>query len=460
MRKYILLIVTYICIGILLAFEDSYVLPVYLVILPFHGFLLYKSIKIKNIVLIFYCFLLFLSHGIGSVVFFLDRDNANSAGYDAVGDFDFSYERLFGAYSYLVVFLIVLFILVSSSKKKSHCNFLPVFLREQYGLLAKVSVSWSIVPLLICTSFFTMVSIWMYRYHIGMTGLQQTELPFHLTGFLFYARRFLFPIVLVYIFFRTKSKGVASIILVLYSLLVGVMATSKSAALIILVPLIYINYMIGRKKMGWICILAAVGVYTIIGEVRLIIYETDAGIDLSDLLTTAYTFFPEDRSFIIYILKNVTNRLYGLQSTVLGDQCTQLYFEDLISFYTHSSMIDVFPDYVHSLFGINLPDDKAFGVNLGYTGTMQLLSCHSYLFSIIQAGIISLIFVMQNNFIQTVFNLSGKNKYKYASLIVLLFSFMRFHDGNEILSVYFLTFVLFAICKMATSKLSILTSCI
>ncbi len=438
MMRFVLLSI-YVVVGIYLTFIDSFVLPVYLTILPFHGFLLYKSIKTKNLLFILFSLLTFISYGIGSIFFYLDRENAKSTGYAAIGDFDFSYGQLFSAYSYFAVFLLFLTLFISYFKKKSHSIFLPLFMQQQYEKLISYSKTWSLKPLVLCLGVFLMISLWMFSNHIGMIGLHQTELPFHMTGILFYSRRFLFPIILVYLFFKTKSKNIASVLLIFYALIVGVLATSKSASLIILLPLIYLNYMMGKKMMSLFCFISAVACYVIVGTMRTFIYDMDAEVDIMTIFSSSYNFFPEDRNLFVFICQNITGRLYGLQSTVLGNQYSGLTFGSLIDFYTTSKITDVIPDYVPALFGFELPEGFAFGVGLGYAGTMQLLSCHNYFFAIIQAFIVSVVFCIQNNCVQGIFHREVGISYKYISILIVFLSFLIFYDGNQMQSVYLLT---------------------
>lgn len=444
------LVFVYIVIGAIIAFADIYVLPIYLTLLPFHGFMLYQSIKTKNIFFVLFCLLLFISYGIGSIPFYLDRDNANWRGFNAIGDFDFSYHSLFLSYSHMVLFLIVLWVFVALFRKKTHSNFLPSFLKEQYNVLQSQSTIKTSIPILCLIGLFLYISIWMYNSHIGMIGLHQTELPYHLTGALFYSRRFLFPIVLVWIFVKTESKVTASIALIFYSLVVGVLATSKSAALIVLVPLAFLNHMMGKKTLTWVCIVSSVIIYFIIGELRTIVYEADADIDWVSLFSTPLDFSQGDRNLWLYLANNFTNRLYGLQSTVLGYQYRQLSLQDLLGFYFQGELN--IPDYVPTLFGIDLPEDKAFGVGLGYAGTFHLLSGRNYFFTILQAFFVSIIFCFQNNCIQKVFGSSCPVFYKYAALLLLFFSFMKFYDGYEIELVYLAALLLFIVSRLSSSR--------
>lgn len=443
-RSFFIILCLFISFGIIIGIIDSYVLPIYLTLLPFHGFILMKSIKTRNLPFIIFCIFTFISFGIGSACFFLDRANANSVGFSAIGSFDFSYERLYSAYSYMAVFMITLLIFAFMFKKRKHTNFLPSFIKEQYSVISRLSGSWSLVPITVLVLLFTMVSIWMYNNHIGMIGLHQTALPYHLTGVLFYSRRYVFPLVLIWLFIKTKSKDAATLILVLYSLLNGILATSKSAALIILIPIIYLNYMRNKKIMFYMCSVSAIIIYSIIGDIRQIIYLSDADVSISELASELSNLSFNRNGFLLSLLNNITGRFYGLQSSVLGDQYYSLQFNDLVRYYSGTKMLDIMPEYVEILFGMELPEDKAYGVGLGISGTMQLLSCHKYMYSVIQGAIISVLFCVQNNCIQSIFS-NNKVVYKYIALLVLLYFFVEFYNGSTFATTYLGTLLLIII---------------
>jgi len=436
----------YVIIGLVLYFTDPFVLPVYLTLLPLQSLFLYLAVKSNNFVFILFGALLFFSYGIGSTPFYLERENMNSVGFGAIGNFDFSYSRLFSAYSYILVFLIAITVFLFIFRKKYHDNFFMKFLRDEFRKSQFQSSSeWHLLPLIVLVVVFLVVSIWMYNNHIGMVGLHQTELPFHLTGFLFYSRRYVFPIVLLWVFYKTKAKGAATLLLVFYSLIVGIVATSKSVALILLLPLAVFNYVTGRKTISIITLVSAIIIYAVIGTIRSFIFEYDAEVDLATVFSNSYVFFGDN--FIIYIINNISSRLYGLQSLVLTDQFDIMSFSDLLNYYTGTPLTGLIDDIPRTLFGINLPGDRAYGVGVGYTGTMILLSNHNYLYTVLQAFIISMVFAIQNNSIQRIFCNNGGLKYKILSLLVVIYSFLDLFDGNRLTIVYLSTIILFIMSR-------------
>ena len=431
-----------ILIGFVIALIDSFVLPVYLTFMSLHALFLYISMKTKNILVVIYSIFQFVSYGIGSTFLYLYRSQAERTGFAAIGSFDFSYAQLFSAYSYMFVFFTAFLLFSFLFKKQYHSNSLVTFIRQQYNTI-RLRPTLSLFPIIICVLFFCWISIQMYNLHIGMIGLQQTELPFHMTGILFYSRRYLFPIILIWLFVKTKSKTLATVVLIIYSVFMGITATSKSACILVLAPLAFINYLIGKRGMAYVCaFFAAVG-YMVISEMRQIVFDFDADIAVWDLLNTSFVI--HDDNVVLSFLYRFTNRFFGLRSSILPDQYHGLDFNDLVDFYLGKGLSIIMPDYCLDLFGFSLPGDKAYGVSLGFNGTMALLSCHNYLYSIFQAFIVALIFAIQNDCFQRIVKSRSKNIIKYLAILVLLAGFYSFFGGHSFIIVYVTTFVLLLI---------------
>ena len=424
--------VAFVIFGAIIAASDLFVLPIYLIFLPLHALFLYLSLKTKNLPCIIYCMFLFISHGIGSIPFYLNRENAERIGFSAIGNFDFSYKSLLYAYSYLFVFLVALLLFVAAFKRNYHSNFLTGFIRQQYNTV-ELKSKHSILPIALCSMLFSWISLQMYNMQIGMIGLKQTELPFHLTGVLFFARRFLFPIVLVWLYVKTKAKLPATIILIVYALFVGITGTSKSACLLVLIPMAFICFLTGKKTLAYLCAFFVIFSYIVIEDIRQIVFEAEASIPLVELLQMPWS-TKDDVLFRFFL--SFTNRFYGLKANVLPVQNYDLDFKSLVYYYMGTPITQVLPDFVYKLFGFNLPDDKAYGVGIGYTGSMTLLSCHNYFYTILQAFIIAILFVFQNDNIQRIMLKNGGRIYKYIALLILIASSMAFLDGVSMTGIY------------------------
>lgn len=427
---------------------DVKTLVIYVTVLPVHFIFLKIALAKKNLLLTLFMTLFFISHGIGSLTFFWFRKDYSATGYRAIGNFDFSFNRFYEAYSYIFTICLFVTIFCFLFDKHKNISFLSKFVKSEVIRGTSSSKSYSIFPIFIVAVLFAIISFWMYDVGVGMIGLHNNPLPFHLAGILFYARRLLFTIVLLFLFLKTKDKQTAALILVVYAFIVGITGTSKSISLLLLLPTILILFIIQKINIAYIVIVLTLFLYEYIGISRNVVYDTDASISFAEILNYTNNRFVKgiaDGSISFFdLLNSICDRFYGPSSTVLTYQYPVLRFDGLASYYFSLKDIGVMvPDAALNLYGIVLPDDKAYGVSFGLTGTLVLLSCHNYLYTIMQAFIISILFVVQNNTLQNVFSTSGNRLHKYITLGISVGAFLIFMSGHFIAMEYLATIVLY-----------------
>lgn len=450
------LITIYCIVGFIISFTDAYTLPIYVTVLPIQYLFFKYAIRLKNFPILIMEAIWLLSIGIGSITFFLNRSEAQSVGFRAIGNFKFSYGDFFSVYSFFLLFQLLVFIILKLMQSQSNRFSIIDFVKEEMNNITESKSHSSIFPLFVSIVTFSIISISMYYNHIGMTGLQQTRLPFHLTGILFYSRKFLFTAILIYLFLRTENKRLGAILLILYAFLVSVTGSSKSLNIMILAPVAFLCFIHGYKKTMWLVLASLVIVYSFVSDARTLIYNTDASLPVVELISNSFSIFSDNfniRDFVFSFVDGFCERLYGMQTAVLTSQYTKLDFDDFLNFYTLSATgSDLVPDFSRTLFGIVLPDDMAFGVGVGYTGTFTMLTNNNYIIAILQALIVAVNFGLQNRFYQKTMK-SSRRLLKYAALGLILFGLMGFNDGYSIFPLYFSTLSLFFICKYSKSKI-------
>ena len=446
MKSNISALVVFCIFGLIIAVADLYTLPVYLTVLPIQYLFFRYAVSLKNFPLLIMEAIWLLSIGIGSTTFFLNRAEAKPVGFRAIGNFDFSYEVFFSVYFFFVLFQIAVLAISKYMMKSTDRHAVLDFSKEEIMNFSRMNNNSSIFPLFIFVVCFSIISIWMYGYHIGMIGLQQTRLPFHLTGILFYCRKFFFTAFLLYLFLKTENKVVGAILLFLYAFIISVTGTSKSLCIMVLIPTAFLCYVNGFKKTMIFVIFGFILIYGFVSETRVIVYNLDASVDVIDLFSSGFDVFFDDFNigdFLITFVDGFCERLYGMQTAVLTNQYTKIALPDLFDFYTLSATaVDLVPDFTKTLFGIELPDDMAFGVGVGFTGTFTLLTNHSLFAAIVQAVIIGIIFGLQNRFYQNIMY-SNKRILKYIVLGLILFGLMGFNDGHTMLSLYESTLLIY-----------------
>lgn len=421
----------------------------YFTVIPIHYYFVKKSIYSKNVLLLSINIVFFISFGLASVLLYINKTDESPVGYLAIGNFDFSLWYYFKVYSYTFIFCLILnaYVFWRGRKVKNRNDFLLPFVLSVIKQFTLNRGKDKTNLLIFFVLLFSIVSVWMFTMHIGMVGLNQTELPYHLTGILFYTRRIVFPIIILVLYLKSKNKKSLTLLLVLYSFVIGITATSKSIGLIVLIPIAIIH--IAQKNIKWasFVFLSSFVLYYVVGTSRDAIFFFDGDIPYQELFGIVSNEVDFEISDIGQLLFNVTNslcgRLMGIRSVILGYQYDGLSFIDCLSYY---SMItpSVIPD-LSLLFGVELPDDKSFGLNIGMMGIIQLLSCHNFLLTIFQAIIYGEIIYSQQNFLNNIIKSKANYYIKILSISIVALTLFLMLDAQGIVNVYICTLLLFII---------------
>lgn len=92
------------------------------------------------------------------------------------------------------------------------------------------------------------VNIWMNKEGIGITGVLPPKLPFKLSGILTYIAKLVIPILIAFIYSKTKRTSFLLVIaLGIYSIVLGLSTASRSAALMVLASPLFFS-IIDRKR--------------------------------------------------------------------------------------------------------------------------------------------------------------------------------------------------------------------
>ena len=235
-----LLLGLYVLLGVFIAFVDTKSLVMYITVLPLQFLFLVYGYKSKNILLFLFLLMMFLTQGVNPVFFFLERETAEATGFRAIGNFDFTLSRYFIAYSYVFAFcftLITIDFLLNNGRKRR--DYIIPYVKNFTTKFASANSEKSVylLYLILFTVLMSMLSVWMYDNQIGLIGLKQKSLPFRLSGILFYFRRYFASAIVVYLYVKCKNKNAAFGVVVIYSLVIGITGSSRSAAAITLLPI-------------------------------------------------------------------------------------------------------------------------------------------------------------------------------------------------------------------------------
>lgn len=446
MKKSLLFVYILICFLIYLSDVPAFVMCI--TIVPIQYKILKLVLKYDHFLLAFFFFFCFFSVGIGSITFYLTRDFINGAGSNTVRAFDFSYTQFFNIYSYLILFFVIIIITTIKWNKYPTFSLVKNFVIQETSALSRGRKSYSIYPLLYTSALFIIVSLWMYSHNVGLIGVKQVPLPYHLSGILYYLRKLLFPVILLYLFIMTKDKKKALYILILYAFMVGVSGSSKSLNLMILAPISAYYFINGLKKEGIISAVSAVLIYAYVASARVMIFSTDATASFVEVINFANGLFIElfkNGTELLLMGGTFFESLFGWKDIVIGYQYNELGISGLLSYFSGKSIVEIIPDIVWALYEYELPEDKAFGICIGFNATMMLIACRSYLFVVIEGLVIGTLFSLQNKFTYFVFMFGTSKVCKYGCLLLVFASFYTLIEAEsmrlyyiEIMSLYLL----------------------
>ena len=235
--RIIILSSIYFIIGFVILFYDTSAGILYFTVFPIHFLFVYKSIKWGNYCLSLVFLLLLLSQGVNSFLFFLNRDKYSAIGFKAVGSFEFILADYLGSYFYIFCFSVVLFFFsFLLSKTKTNVFNAIGDKTTTFSSDKKASSLYMYLSIILC-AIAIVLSIIMYTNQLGILGLNQKQLPFHLTGILYYFRRFVIAGLLIFFYAKSKNRNIALLFIVLYAFIYSFASVSRSGVAILLMPL-------------------------------------------------------------------------------------------------------------------------------------------------------------------------------------------------------------------------------
>lgn len=462
MKPKVILIVIYIILGLLILNKDYPSAVLYFTVIPFHLILLKESRKINNLFLFLFMFFLLLSIGGSSITMYLTRFERSNTGTSNLGEFDFSLSSYYRIYSYLFILYVLIVLFTKKLTKNNTITPITSFIKEEIISFTRARGTYSVFPIILFSVIFALISIWMYQQHIGITGiLSGKTLPFHMSGILYYARRFLFTGVLLFLFVKTRNKQIAFFVIVVYAFVAGVSAASKSISMMMLAPLALYFFFTNRKALGFLALFFTVFTYAYVAGARELIFSSDADASLSAVVQTANeisSLLFDDSTLLMPLVNSFFGSLFGFDNAIVAYQSSDLGTSDFIQYFSGREIGAVVPDLVYKLYNFNLPDDRAYGISLGFSGSMMMMAARHYFFIVIEALIVSLLLAFQNKNMYVIMKTNGKRVYKFVSLILLLVFFQSLIASDSMLTVYMMTFAMYVLKRLCVNRKTVTKS--
>jgi hypothetical protein len=191
----------------------------------------------------------------------------------------------------------------------------------------KNSVKFSLI---ICILIFalTFLSIWSYSQGIGLTGVEPPALPFRLSGILFYTSKYITPLILGYLYIKTKRGWLLMFLFMSYAWVLGLCSVSKGAVMIVMLPIITLAWLDNRKTMFMVAGLGAlIGVSTADGArayVHIVVNgKAEADTSLSIFTVLGKIFSDPDSpmwnlNFLPYLIYSIVARIEGFGNLIMA----------------------------------------------------------------------------------------------------------------------------------------------
>ncbi len=175
-------------------------------------------------------------------LFVISRDKYTTIGWNAVKDFSFTVYEFIPIYSSLAFFLVAVVCCVGLLIKIFGLPQLPSIQGGTYSapkLTKKRNTNYYLFVLIAVLFALTPLNLWMFSNGISLTGVEPPRLPFRLSGILHYLTTFVTPLVLAVLYAKTSRAYTPAIILMAYAFLLGASHISKSALLLVMLPVFY-----------------------------------------------------------------------------------------------------------------------------------------------------------------------------------------------------------------------------
>lgn len=155
--------------------------------------------------------------------------------------------------------------------------FLKIFYKKNiikdYNHLLRYKKPNSSILIFIFGSFYLIIQYFAFENSLGITGVQQYSLPYKLTGILFYFSKYLSPIIMALLYFKSKKSYTIVVFVLFVAVFVGLTSASRGVMLLISAPIVF-DFLSNKKYKSLIlsCLIILIG-FIFITEARNFIYD-------------------------------------------------------------------------------------------------------------------------------------------------------------------------------------------
>lgn len=239
----------------------------------------------------------------------------------------FQVSALLGLFFWLLLVIdFVIGLLRVMPKKRILKRKLSVFVNEPYNVLLPADSRQKNSILLLLLILTIPVKLWMFSNGVGMVGITPPELPFKLSGLLFYLFNWIIPWFIALLYVRSSRSSGIFLFVIITGIISGICSLSKAVLLFYFIsPTILALYDKHWIRFGFSVIACSLGIAAILSARSLLFLVTDGEVllNLSYQISTLLPILVTELNFsseIFSVLVGVMDRIDGFQSLFLSSE--------------------------------------------------------------------------------------------------------------------------------------------
>lgn len=134
-----------------------------------------------------------------------------------------------------------------------------------------------ILMILLTVAALVPLNLWMFSQGISIVGVEPPHLPYRLSGILHYFTKYIAPLALAYLYFRSNRGWLPMFLLLAYAWVLGASSISRSSLMYVMLPVIYFAWLDRRKLMLVVAAYGALMGFVFVSAARNIVYGASAG---------------------------------------------------------------------------------------------------------------------------------------------------------------------------------------
>jgi hypothetical protein len=431
----------------------------------FNSFFIYKiSLKTNSNLFIYTIILLLLSQILLLPNFILEQELYNlDQGALTVKSFTFSFTSFLKLYLYFFIFLYFLvlitlffirFIFHIITKQKN-----LVLSDKNIRLFNSRGNIFYTITLLIFVVLCSILNFWMFKNSIGLTGVESKELPLHLSGLLLYFTKFIVPLVIIILFFRSYKSLLIYLVLFIYGAILGITQISKLSAVNVLGILILFSIFQKRKILTTLLLIGTQFIILIVSSIRGYIYVLDgkkitASVEEGIFFKLATLFSDRESNFNLLDLLSNFGRIESPHNLVLAYQLDTNQIGgsfEMIKRYIYLGKGYDIDTYHIALINTTLPEGFAHGVG-SFSTFFSIFLDNPFLIILISIILAFYITLLEFLYLRILANFQISSIYNYIAF-VLAFFFLTSIGTTYFLTIILISFLIFFISNYVSKKI-------